>query len=103
MKINTIKIDTKNLKLEPTPVNLKRTKKNIADEYDNLPDGLQKEAIQNAWDARIDKKQTENWKIEISYDPINFNLRIEDFGTTGIIKWDYFHSLWFSFSIRDKE
>lgn len=103
MKIATIAIDSKSLILEPTPVNLKRTKENIADEYGNIPDGLQKEAIQNAWDARIDKKGAEEWKIEITYDPNNNNLRIEDFGTTGIIKWDYFHSLWFSDKDAKKE
>ena len=96
MNIDTIDIDLKTMTLEPTPVNLKRTKKNIADEYSNIPDGLQKEAIQNAWDPRIDKKNAKDWKIEITYDPVSNNLRIEDFGTTGIIKWDYFHSLWFS-------
>jgi hypothetical protein len=82
--------------LTPVKVDLGRTKAIISKEYDSIPDGLQKEAIQNAWDNRLDETHAKNWKIEIRYDPVNHTLSIEDFGTTGIVRWDHFHALWFT-------
>lgn len=67
--------------------------KAIADDYETrighplwLVDGLQKDAIQNSWDARIDKKHGKNWEcgftlIEVDDIPI---VCIEDRGTTGL-------------------
>lgn len=90
-------VEPSSLKLEPTKVNLKESKKNIAEQYDSLLDGFQKEAIQNAWDARADD-EGKGWRIEISYDPKSHALRAEDFGTTGMNaeKWEKFHSLWYT-------
>lgn len=85
-----------NLKLTPSKVDLSKTKSIIAKEYDSISDGLQKEAIQNAWDNRLDDAQAKDWKVVFRYDPANHTLSIEDFGTTGIVRWDYFHSLWYT-------
>ena len=51
-----------------------------------LVDGLQKDAIQNSWDARINKKRGDNWEINFSIEAlINGNvLCIHDKGTTGL-------------------
>ncbi len=87
------------IELTPTKVNLARTKRIIAKEYDSIQDGLQKEAIQNAWDNRVDQAHALGWKVIISYDPETRNLSIEDFGTTGIVQWEFFHALWYT----DKE
>ena len=45
----------------------------IADEYKTkikhelwLADGLQKDAVQNSWDARIDKNHSKDWERGIS-------------------------------------
>lgn len=78
-------------------VNLKRTDENIADQYPDIFDGLQKDAIQNAWDARLTKKG-KDWKIVFKYEP-NYNaLIIEDFGTTGMDKarWEKYQGLWYT-------
>jgi len=67
--------------------------KAIADDYETkikhslwLVDGLQKDAIQNSWDARFDKKHGKDWEcgfslLEINNEPI---ICIEDSGTTGL-------------------
>ena len=51
-----------------------------------LVDGLQKDAIQNSWDARIDKKHGKGW--ECGFNLLDINgleiLCIEDKGTTGL-------------------
>jgi len=65
----------------------------IADNYKNkllhdlwLADGLQKDAIQNCWDARIDKKHGKGWECNLSI--INTGskrfLCITDSGTHGL-------------------
>lgn len=65
----------------------------IADEYKTkikhelwLAEGLQKDAIQNSWDARIDKKHGKDW--ECGFSLINIGgevfLCISDSGTTGL-------------------
>jgi len=76
-------------------VNLERTDENIADQYPDIFDGLQKDAIQNAWDARLTKKG-KDWKIVFKYNP-NYNaLIIEDYGTAGMNqeKWERYQGLW---------
>ena len=76
-------------------VNLGRTDENIADQYPNIFEGLQKDAAQNAWDARITKKG-KNWKLIFKYIHNRKTLIIEDFGTTGMDKkgWENYQSLW---------
>lgn len=65
----------------------------IADEYKTkikhelwLADGLQKDAIQNSWDARIDKKHGKDWECGFSLVSIGSEifLCISDNGTTGL-------------------
>lgn len=51
-----------------------------------LADGLQKDAVQNSWDARIDKKHGKEWECGFSLVKINNKdvLCISDTGTTGL-------------------
>jgi hypothetical protein len=51
-----------------------------------LADGLQKDAIQNCWDARSDKKHGKNWECGFSLMKIDKKdvLCISDKGTTGL-------------------
>ncbi len=64
----------------------------IVDKYQGDPGrgvshGVQKDAIQNGWDARIDKKHGKNWGMEFSLVRTatgKFFLAIRDFGTTGL-------------------
>jgi len=76
-------------------VNLGRTDENIAEQYLNLCEGLQKDAGQNSWDARATKKG-KNWKLEFRYIPKLNSLTIEDFGTRGMNakRWKEYQSLW---------
>jgi len=85
-------------------VNLERTDENIADQYPDIFDGLQKDAIQNAWDARLTKKGN-GWKLIFKYEPIHNALIIEDFGTTGMSeeKWERYQGLWHTDKIEDYE
>ena len=85
-------------------VNLERTDENIADQYPDVFDGLQKDAIQNAWDARLTKKGN-GWKVIFKYEPVHNALIIEDFGTTGMNKekWEHYQGLWHTDKIEDYE
>ena len=74
-------------------VNREKGIKAIADGYKTrinhelwLADGLQKDAVQNCWDARSDKKHGKNWECGFLLMKIgnkNF-LCISDKGTTGL-------------------
>lgn len=84
------KVDFSRLDLRKKEVDVNKfEQENIAQQYDSLADALQKELIQNSWDARLDKARGQGWRIEISYDPINRILRAEDFGTTGMTAQDW--------------
>ncbi len=76
-------------------VNLGQTDENIADQYDNPCEGLQKDAGQNSWDARATKRG-KGWKLEFRYIPELNSLIIEDFGTLGMNakRWKEYQSLW---------
>jgi hypothetical protein len=76
-------------------VNLGHTDENIADQYDNLCEGLQKDAGQNSWDARLTSKG-KNWKLAFTYHPLLNCLTLEDFGTCGMNskRWKEYQSLW---------
>lgn len=76
-------------------VNLGKTAQNIADQYDNLCEGLQKDAGQNSWDARLTAKG-KDWELVFRYITQLNSLIIEDFGTTGMSdeKWIAYQSLW---------
>jgi hypothetical protein len=81
--------------MKKRPVNLGRSDENIADQYPNIFDGLQKDAAQNSWDARATKKG-KDWKLIFKYLHDRHILIIEDFGTTGMNdeKWNSYQSLW---------
>lgn len=85
-------------------VNLERTDENVADQYPDIFDGLQKDAIQNAWDAKLTKKGN-GWKLIFKYEPVHNALIIEDFGTTGMNeeKWERYQGLWHTDKIEDYE
>jgi len=76
-------------------VKLEKTAQNIADQYDNLCEGLQKDSGQNSWDARSTKKG-KDWKLVFKYFPAHNCLMIEDFGTLGMNsdRWNSYQSLW---------
>ena len=76
-------------------VNLGRTDENIADQYPNIYEGLQKDAGQNSWDAKATKKGKQ-WKLVFRYIPKLNSLSIEDFGTVGMNakRWKEYQSLW---------
>jgi len=81
--------------MKKRPVNLGRTDENIAEQYPNIFEGLQKDAAQNAWDARLTKKG-KDWKLVFRYIPDRGTLVFEDFETTGMNakKWIEYQSLW---------
>jgi len=71
----------------------------VVRQYENFSKAFQKECIQNAWDARLDRKKGEGWKIKIySHRDVNgkVHIIIEDSGTKGMNKkrLDAFLSLW---------
>jgi len=76
-------------------VNLGRTDENIAEQYDNLCEGLQKDAGQNSWDAKATAKG-KDWKLAFTYNPKHNCVIIEDFGTLGMNakRWKEYQSLW---------
>lgn len=81
--------------MKKRPVNLEKSDANIAEQYTNIYEGLQKDAAQNSWDARVFKKG-KDWKLVFRYIHERDILVIEDFGTTGMNpkKWVAYQSLW---------
>lgn len=81
--------------MKKRPVNLEKSDTNIAEQYTNIYEGLQKDAAQNSWDARVFKKG-KDWKLLFRYINERDILVIEDFGTTGMNpkKWVAYQSLW---------
>jgi len=82
-----IKIDIG--KAHSTIINWPNQVKQIIDgyrSYHTIAHGVQKDAIQNAWDARIDKKEAKGWEIEFELiESPEMNLFIfTDKGTTGL-------------------
>lgn len=71
---------------------LDRSDENIADQYPDIFDGIQKDAGQNAKDAKITKKYY-NWKLSFVYYPKYNSLSIEDFGTKGMA-YDQWNEFW---------
>lgn len=70
---------------------LDRSDENIADQYPDIFDGLQKDAGQNAKDAKLTKKY-HNWTLSFVYYSQYNSLSIEDFGTKGMndVRWNEF-------------
>lgn len=72
-----------------TTVNWDNTLKGIKDSYDQhrgLVHGIQKDAIQNGWDARINREQGTGWKFtfELVRDGDDALFVMRDEGTTGL-------------------
>lgn len=85
-------------------VNLGRTDENIADQYDVKCEGLQKDAGQNSWDAKLTSKGKE-WKLIFTYHPLLNCLTIEDFGTYGMNaeRWQKYQNLWDTTKAESKD
>ncbi|MBM3141797.1 MAG: hypothetical protein FJ005_01940 [Chloroflexi bacterium] len=86
------------IKTEQIGADLSKVVDKIIKQYESFPKAFQKEAIQNAWDERLDKKKATNWEIKIYTDSADeqAHLVVEDFGTKGMDeeRWDAFLSLW---------
>lgn len=86
--IQTVQID----------VDLSQAVDRIKRQYENYEVAFQKEAIQNSWDERIDKKKASNWKFKVYEfaDGNQTHIVLEDSGTGGMNekKWNAFVSLW---------
>lgn len=87
------------LKTEQIGADLSKVVDRISKQYDRPDIAFQKEAIQNSWDVRGDKKHAIEWYLKIY--KYNDNDRkthvvVEDFGTEGMNKdrWESFSSLW---------
>jgi hypothetical protein len=86
--------------LEKIGVDTSKVVEKIYKQYEDPYKAFLKEAIQNSWDARKDKKHAQGWGIKFylfsdtSYRQTH--LIIEDFGTTGMDdeRWESFLSLW---------
>lgn len=70
----------------------------IVKQYDIFPKAFQKEAIQNAWDARLNRNEGKDWMLKMYTYKENEQVYfvIEDFGTKGLNakRWNAFLSLW---------
>ncbi len=74
----------------PTIVNWENILQRIIDDYAGfatIPHGVQKDAIQNGWDARTEKKKSENWGMRFSLQESGNSGKVvtfTDWGTTGL-------------------
>jgi hypothetical protein len=89
-----------NIKTETIEAGLEHVVDRIVRQYEEFHTAFQKEAIQNAWDARLDRKHAKDWKIKVDLfkEPHSDkqHLIIEDFHTYGMDKerWRAFLALW---------
>ncbi len=87
------------IKTEQIGADLSKVVDRISKQYDRSDTAFQKEAIQNAWDIREDRKEGRGWDLKI-YEYTDENSKthvvVEDFGTKGMNKdrWEGFSSLW---------
>ena len=87
------------VQVEQIGVDLSKVVDRVSKQYDDPEIAFQKEAIQNSWDVRKDKKTGKDWVVKIDeyVDDNNFShIVIEDYGTIGMDqeRWDGFSSLW---------
>ena len=74
----------------PTIVNWENILNRIVDDYEpyaTISHGVQKDAIQNGWDARVEKKKGRNWGMRLSLQDVGNGEKIvvfRDWGTTGL-------------------
>jgi len=88
-----------NIKTEQIGADLSKVVDRISKQYDRPNIAFQKEAIQNSWDIRKDKKEGKKWILKIDkYRDKNRQVHVivEDFGTEGMNqeRWEAFSSLW---------
>ncbi|MBI2004952.1 hypothetical protein HYS79_02215 [Patescibacteria group bacterium] len=87
------------IKTEQIGADLSKVVDRVSKQYDRPDIAFQKEAIQNSWDVRSDKKEGKEWLFKI-YEYKDGNQKthvvVEDFGTKGMNKerWEAFSSLW---------
>src|SRR3989338_6165269 len=87
------------IKTEQIGADLSKVVDRVAKQYDYPDIAFQKEAIQNSWDVRNDRKTGKDWSLKIyEYKDKNnkTHVVVEDFETKGMNKdrWDAFSSLW---------
>jgi len=87
------------IKTEEIGADLSKVVDRVSKQYDRPDIAFQKEAIQNSWDVRNDKKTGKDWLVKIyecKEDDKKTHIVIEDLGTEGMNKdrWESFSSLW---------
>lgn len=87
------------IKTEQIGADLSKVVDRISKQYERPDIAFQKEAIQNSWDVREDKKEGKEWLLKIyeyKDDDKKTHVVVEDFGTKGMNKdrWEGFSSLW---------
>lgn len=73
----------------PTQTNWENRLQTLVDEYEqhgSIAHGVQKDALQNGWDARLDKKGADGWRFEFQLheEPSHVFLTLTDSGTIGL-------------------
>lgn len=91
-------IDLEKIETQTIDADLDQAVDRVRRLYEDLSTAFQKEAIQNSWDARKDRKKGKGWlvKIDCIKDNKKKHIIIEDFGTWGMDKnrWKAFMALW---------
>jgi len=87
------------IETEQIGADLSKVVDRVSKQYDQPDIAFQKEATQNAWDIRADKKDGKDWSFQINEYKDNkgmTHILVEDFGTKGMNKerWEGFSSLW---------
>ncbi len=87
------------IKTEQIGADLSKVVDRVSKQYDRPDIAFQKEAIQNSWDVRENKKEGKEWWLKI-YEYKDSDKKthvvVEDFGTKGMNqdRWEAFSSLW---------
>lgn len=87
------------IKTEQIGADLSKVVDRVSKQYDRPDIAFQKEAIQNSWDVREDKKEGRGWHFKIyeyKDSEKKTHVVVEDFGTKGMNqdRWEGFSSLW---------
>jgi len=88
-----------NIKTEQIGADLSKVVDRISKQYDRPNIAFQKEAIQNSWDVRENRKEGKEWSLRIDKykdEEKKIHVVVEDFGTKGMNqeRWEAFSSLW---------
>lgn len=87
------------IKTEQIGADLSKVVDRVSKQYDRPDIAFQKEAIQNSWDVRSDRKTGKEWLLKIyEYKDSDKKIHVvvEDFSTKGMNqeRWEAFSSLW---------